>query len=102
MIPVLNEKTVLLSSHQRVCSALDSLGGGCEIVYIDDGRSDAGWHLLQERHSQQHRLVRLVLSRNSGRQTIISAGLKASRGKGVIVLDADLRGSPELIWGHTG
>jgi len=101
VILALNEKTVLLSSHHRVCGALDSLGGSCEIVYIDKGLSDADWHLLQERHGPKHRLVRIPLNAKSGKQAAVSAALRASRGQGVIILDTDLQSSPELIWGNS-
>lgn len=97
VIPVFNEQASLTTCHLRVCNTLDSLGRGCEIVYVDDGSSDASWELLQEQHSRQHQVTRLRLSRNFGKEAAISAGLKASQGKGVIILDADLQDPPELI-----
>lgn len=97
VIPVFNEQESISTCHQRVCSALDGMGHGCEIVYVDDGSKDASWTLLQEQHSLKHQIVRLRLSRNFGKEAALSAGLKASHGKGVIILDADLQDPPELM-----
>ncbi|GAA5216462.1 glycosyltransferase family 2 protein [Corallincola platygyrae] len=97
VIPIFNEQASIATCHLRVCSALDQLEQHCEIVYVDDGSSDASWALLQQLTSLRHQTVRLKLSRNFGKEAAMSAGIKQTKGKGVIILDADLQDPPELI-----
>ncbi len=97
IIPMFNEEAVLEICHQRVCQALDQLGQSCELVYVDDGSGDKTWSLVEQLSSEQHQVVSLRFSRNFGKEAAMSAGLKAAKGQGIILLDADLQDPPELI-----
>ena len=65
---------------------------------MDDGSPDASWMVIQEAHKRDPDHVRgLRLSRNFGQHNAIAAGLLASRGEWVVVMDADLQDQPEEI-----
>lgn len=97
IVPVFNEEAVLPVFHRRLTAALGALGEPWEIVYIDDGSSDATPALLDTLHATEPRAGVARLSRNFGKEAAMSAGLKLARGRAVVVIDADLQDPPELI-----
>lgn len=99
VLPVFNEAAVLPLLFERVTSALDALGFRWEVIAVDDGSSDASSQLLQGFHARDARWKTLVLSRNFGHQTAVSAGLHYTSGDVVAVLDADLQDPPEALAG---
>ena len=72
-------------------------GGPHEMVFADDGSSDASFALLQQAATQDPRIVVVSLSRNFGHQSAVSAALDYTSGDVVVVMDGDLQDSPELI-----
>ena len=97
VVPVFNEADGIAAFHERCAAALAAISDRSEIVYVDDGSTDASWaRLLAIRDGDpQVRLIRL--SRNFGHQIAISAGLEHAAGDTVTVIDADLQDPPELI-----
>ena len=68
-----------------------------EIVLVDDRSPDASWKETQRLAGDDPRIRGVRLSRNFGQQLAITAGLEASRGEYVIVMDADLQDHPQYI-----
>lgn len=97
VVPVLNEEDVLPAFHRRLVAALASTEGGWEVVYIDDGSTDATTLLLKELQVVEPAVGFARLSRNFGKEAAMSAGLRLARGNAVVVIDADLQDPPELI-----
>ncbi len=103
VVPVFDEAAVVETFHERVAAVLDGLrgdgGGGLEgeIVYVDDGSSDASLEILRSLAAADPRVRVVVLSRNFGHQVAITAGLDAAAGDAVVIIDADLQDPPEVI-----
>jgi dolichol-phosphate mannosyltransferase len=74
-----------------------ALDGDAEVILVDDGSSDRTYELMQglARGDRRFRLIRL--SRNFGHQIALTAGVDASRGDAVIVMDADLQDPPQVV-----
>ena len=83
--------------HARLFEVLRGLQCACEVIYVDDGSSDATPSLLRALRVAQPSVGVLRLSRNFGKEVALSAGLAACAGDAVIVLDADMQDPPELI-----
>lgn len=83
--------------QRRVSAALAGITDAYEIILVDDGSLDVSWDRITELARQDSRVRGLRLSRNFGQHLAIAAGLSASRGTYVIVLDCDLQDPPELI-----
>ena len=97
-IPLLNEEKVLPELLQRIRGVLDSLPGGPhEIVIVDDGSTDSTPEVLRREADQDPRLVGVLLSRNFGHQTAVTAALNYVSGDVVVVMDGDLQDPPEAI-----
>jgi len=97
VIPVFNEAVVLPQLNARLFAVLHMLDCGAEVIYVDDGSSDATPAVLHALRLAHPTVGVVSLSRNFGKELALSAGLRACAGDAVIVLDADLQDPPELI-----
>ena len=93
--PVYNEEALIDVFYERVCSAMDGIP--FELVLVDDGSRDGSLPKLQRLADADPRVKLVVLSRNFGHQTALTAGLDHAQGDAVVMLDADLQDPPELI-----
>jgi len=97
VVPSLNESAVILKSLHRLEVVLTPLPGGYEIIVVDDGSSDDTVQKV-EQWIETHSQVRLLLlSRNFGHQSAITAGMTVALAEFVAIIDADLQDPPELL-----
>ena len=97
-IPVYNEETVLPELYRRLKCVLDQVEGGPhEIVFVDDGSSDASREILAGLAIADTRVKAVLLSRNFGHQSALSAALDHVTGDAVVLMDGDLQDTPETI-----
>jgi undecaprenyl-phosphate 4-deoxy-4-formamido-L-arabinose transferase len=98
VIPVYNEEEVLAALFARLYPALDALGRGYEVIFVDDGSRDRSVALLREQFERRPEVTRVVLfTANFGQHRAILAGFEHARGRYLITLDADLQNPPEEI-----
>ncbi len=98
VVPVHNEQEVLPELLHRLTAVLDSTPGGThEMIFVDDGSSDATMQILEEAARLDSRISIIALSRNFGHQAALSAALDYVSGAVTVVLDADLQDPPEAI-----
>jgi dolichol-phosphate mannosyltransferase len=97
IVPCFNEEEGVGACHGRLTTVLSGITDAYEVLYIDDGSTDNTAQLLQSIHEKDAHAVVLRLSRNFGHQPAVSAGLDATRGQAVVIIDADLQDPPELI-----
>src|SRR3990172_5924798 len=98
VIPVYNEEQGLKALLERLYPALDKLGVGYEIVFINDGSRDRSAAILREQFQMRPDVTRVVLfNGNFGQHMAIMAGFEQSRGQRVVTLDADLQNPPEDV-----
>ena len=97
VIPVFNEEGNLAALHQELTAALERFGKRYEILFIDDGSTDAGFALLKSlNHRDEH--VRVVRFRkNFGQTAALAAGFAEARAPVIVTLDADLQNDPKDI-----
>jgi dolichol-phosphate mannosyltransferase len=97
VLPVFNERDLLLDLHRRLTDVLERMSVSYEIVLVNDGSTDGSWERILELTSRDRRTKALNLSRNFGHQIAITAGLECSAGEAVVVMDSDLQDPPEVI-----
>ncbi len=97
IVPCYNEEESLPALFERITKVAEQWPADYEVICVDDGSRDETVRLLREQHQRDARWKVVVLSRNFGHQAAVSAGLEASRGEVVAVIDADLQDPPELI-----
>ncbi len=97
VIPVYNEAENIGPLAERLRDALSRFAGRIEIIFVDDGSTDA---TLQELRSAQERDARIRIlhfARNLGQTAAMAAGFHNSRGDAVVTLDGDLQNDPQDI-----
>ena len=98
VVPVFNEQDNVAPLVERLTNALDSLGESYEVLFIDDGSTDATWIRIADAAAHSHAGLRgLRLARQFGHQAALLAGLSRARGQSVVSMDGDLQHPPELI-----
>ncbi len=97
VIPVYKAEACMGELCRRLDAALSAFAPHREIVLVEDGSPDASWNAIV-RTAQQYPSIRgLKLSRNFGQHNAITAGLEASKGDWIVVMDCDLQDAPEEI-----
>lgn len=97
-IPIFNEQEVVPELLNRLLPVLDRIEGGPhEVVFVDDGSTDASRDLLEQAIQRDRRIRLVVLSRNFGHQAALGAALDHATGDAVVLMDADLQDQPEVI-----
>jgi dolichol-phosphate mannosyltransferase len=97
VVPCFNEEAVLEEFFRRMAVACAAVTDRYEIVFVDDGSSDATWSMIENLADRDPRVVGIQLFRNHGHQLAASAGLSLARGSRVLLIDADLQDPPELL-----
>jgi len=74
-----------------------------EIIFINDGSRDNTQDELKQLYKENKRCIQVItFSRNFGKEAAIFAGLKASSGDCVLLIDADLQQSPSVALSMMG
>lgn len=97
VVPVFNEEEVIPLFYDAVRKYEALAEWQVEIVFIDDGSTDATYKLISQL-SQHDPLVRsLSFIRNFGKEPALFAGLEAATGDAVIPIDVDLQDPITII-----
>jgi glycosyltransferase involved in cell wall biosynthesis len=96
VVPAYNEALGLDMFHRRLSCAMADVENW-EVVYVNDGSTDATLPMIEALRRSDDRVALISLSRNFGKETAITAGLDLAVGDAVVIIDADLQDPPELI-----
>src|SRR3989338_1079659 len=97
VVPVYGSDDVLRELYRRVVATVEKITAEFELILVNDASPDNAWQVIRELASQDKRVRGLNLSRNFGQYPALTAGLQASRGEWVVVMDCDLQDQPEEI-----
>lgn len=98
IIPCFNEAENVELFQKETIKAFQGCGYSFEIIYVDDGSTDATLHQLRKLHKEQACPVKVVsFSRNFGKEAGLYAGLQYAQGDYVSLIDADLQQRPEIV-----
>jgi dolichyl-phosphate beta-glucosyltransferase len=90
IVPAFNEAERLPDSLRAICAWADTSGMDVEIVVADDGSLDNTAALVEAAAADDPRLRLERLPRNAGKGAAVRAGVVASRGRWILITDADL------------
>jgi len=97
VVPCYNEHENIQALHERTVAVMKDVTPDWELVFIDNGSTDASAPMLAELAAQDSRVSVLSLSRNFGSQAAYSSGLEWATGEAVVCMDGDLQDPPEVI-----
>jgi polyisoprenyl-phosphate glycosyltransferase len=96
VIPFLNEEQVLPLLRARL-EKIQNRPVAWELLFVSDGSTDGSTNFIEQWARVDPSVKLLVLTRNFGHQSAISAGLSFASGKCVGIMDADLQDEPEVL-----
>jgi len=98
IIPCYNEEQALPYLYEELIKISDKMSGQeFEFIFINDGSKDKTLEVIRSLRKKDKRVRYVSFSRNFGKEAAIYAGLKASTGDFVAMLDADLQDPPYLL-----
>ena len=98
IVPCFNEAENVELFQNETMKAFQDCGYTFEIIYVDDGSTDATLHQLRKLHKAQKCPVKVIsFSRNFGKEAGLFAGLEYADGDYVSLIDADLQQRPEIV-----
>jgi glycosyltransferase involved in cell wall biosynthesis len=97
VVPLYNEAGTLHELHRRLTEVILFLGQDTEIIYVDDGSTDATWPTVEAIGADDPRVHAIRLARNYGQTAGLAAGFDAARGEVIVAMDGDLQHEPEEI-----
>jgi len=96
VIPFLNEDHVLPLLRQRL-ENVQNRPSHWELLFVSDGSTDTSSSFIEAWASKDPSVKLIVLTRNFGHQSAVSAGLSFAAGDCVGIMDADLQDEPEIL-----
>ena len=97
VIPCLNEEEAIPFFYESAIETFSNENLNIEFIFVDDGSKDNTLGVLKHLSSKDNRVHFLSFSRNFGKESAILAGLKASQGEYIAILDADGQDPPSLV-----
>ena len=94
VIPVKNEAGNIAPLVAEITAALDSSGADYEIVYVDDGSTDATAVEIAQLRAANARLRLVRHAKSCGQSAAIRTGVKAAHGMWIATIDGDGQNDP--------
>lgn len=93
VVPVRNEEAQI----PRFVEAVRRVVPQAEILFVDDGSTDATWATIRGLRQTDPKVGGLRFSRNFGKEAALWAGMESARGEAVLFMDVDFQHPPALI-----
>jgi len=97
IVPCLNEQDAVPIFYKALCQAVDDMPVRMELIMVDDGSTDETFSAFRHLREKDDRVHCIRFSRNFGKEAAMFAGLEASTGDYVAIMDADLQDPPALL-----
>ena len=97
IVPIYNEQQIIHELYNRLQKTVAQISDNYELIFVNDGSKDNSLQVLLKLTELDPRVFYINFSRNFGHQIAVTAGLDASNGKAVVIIDGDLQDPPELI-----
>ncbi len=95
--PIYKAENIISELVSRLQFELSKITDDFEIILVEDCGPDNSWEQVLIESNKDNRVKGIKLSRNFGQHHAITAGLDASKGDWVVVMDCDLQDRPEEI-----
>lgn len=89
IVPCFNEERSIESTGEALCSAAAAIDGPVEIIFVDDGSSDATSERLQALAASREIVHTLKHNLNRGYGAALKTGIEGARYDRIVITDAD-------------
>ena len=97
VVPCYNEQESIPLFYEEIKKVRKEINADIEIIFVNDGSNDKSLYEMKK-ISKNDKLVKYIsFSRNFGKEAAMLAGLEASTGNYVTIMDVDLQDPPSLL-----
>jgi len=97
VLPLFNESRIIKELYEKVVNILNKMKYQYEIIFIDDGSTDASFRILEELYNQDKRIKVIRFRKNFGKSAALYCGFQQAKGEMIITMDSDLQDEPQEI-----
>jgi len=97
VIPVFNEAENISPLHAEITDALGKTGKTYEIIFVNDGSTDATADEILKTRAVDPGVKMIDLNRNFGQTPAVMAGVDLASGEVIVTMDGDLQNDPRDI-----
>lgn len=97
VLPCFNEEDSVVPLAQALRDVLRGMRRSFEVIFVDDGSTDATPERLREILRLDPAMRVVTLQENAGQTAALCAGIDHARGRLIVALDADLQNDPRDI-----
>jgi glycosyltransferase involved in cell wall biosynthesis/GNAT superfamily N-acetyltransferase len=97
VVPVFNGAATLAELVRRCHAVLGERGAPHELIFVDDGSSDASWAEIERLAGSDSAVRGVRLARNYGQHNALLAGIREASREAIVTIDDDLQNPPEEI-----
>ena len=99
IVPCYNEEEAMPIFYKEITKVADKMKkkADFEFIFVNDGSKDKTLEVARELSDTDKRVRYVSFSRNFGKEAGMLAGLEASRGDYVAIMDVDLQDPPALV-----
>jgi len=97
VVPLMDEEESIDQLHGEITETMSKFGRPYEIIYVDDGSTDATFEKLEAIQSGDEHVCAIQFRRNFGQTAAMAAGFDHARGDVIIPMDGDLQNDPADI-----
>ena len=97
IVPVYNEEEAIKIFYDKITEVSAKIEADFEYIFVNDGSKDKTLEIAKEYAKKDSRVRFVSFSRNFGKEAAMYAGLQASTGDYVAIMDVDLQDPPDLI-----
>lgn len=97
VIPLFNEAENVPLLFSTIKEAMEKTKRIWEVVFVDDGSTDATYEVVKKLYVQDERVRVVRLRRNFGQTAAMAAGFDLAQGDIIVTMDGDLQNDPTDI-----
>jgi len=97
VLPSYNEEANIPLVYEELIKYIDTKSFDYELIFVNDGSRDDTWSVIESLSIKDLKVRGINFSRNFGHHAALEAGLLATQGDVIIMMDADLQHPPKLI-----
>ena len=94
VVPVYNEEENVRPLFEKIQAVCETIGDTYEVLFVDDGSSDATFAVLSELSKRVPQVVVIRFKENAGQTAAMAAGFEFARGERIVSMDGDLQNDP--------
>lgn len=97
IVPCFNEEEAIPLFHKEISKVADKMPVDFEFIFIDDGSKDKTLDVIKKIRTKDKRVRFISFSRNFGKEAGMYAGLSATKGDYIAIMDVDMQDPPKML-----